>query len=124
MGITIVDGHEDRQWKELNGVRYPTTTPDAVIVELDDARRAFRAIPHHASRLKITYGDSVTGEAWADAPVVGYVGNTMVPREPTLLHNRRSTGGYIIECPHIVRIEFANAQRGGVLYEHPTYHAH
>lgn len=114
-----------RHYRIVDGVYYPENTPAQVIDILENARRNGRLL-----RLRIYYGDTTTGECWSDGDhegdggiESGYVGNTTGwLTSPLLCHNRRSSGGSIISSNRIIRIEYANKNDGGVLYQNPRFH--
>ncbi len=100
------------QAKIINGTSYPLTCPDAVVRILEHYRQEGRKV-----RLKIHYGNPATKENW-NFYEVGYIGrSTGSDKIPLIVHNKRSLGGGAIMCSSIVKIEFANQDRGGTLYE-------
>jgi len=100
------------QAKIINGTSYPLTCPDAVVRILEHYRQEGRKV-----RLKIHYGNPATKENW-NFYEVGYIGrSTGSDKIPLIVHNKRSLGGGAIMCSSIVKIEFANQDRGGILYE-------
>jgi hypothetical protein len=75
---------------------------------------------HRVTRIRLTYGDPLTGKARFDEnEVEGYVGRS-TGNKPVLLLvcNRRSMGGGLILSENIVRII---TTAGTLLYQHPTY---
>ncbi len=79
---------------------------------------------HKDIRLKLSYGDKVTGRDWDERhDITGYIGrSTGQYKIPLLLNNKTSSGGGGILTENIVRIEYANKKLGGLLYKHPKYH--
>lgn len=99
----------------LQGTWYENDTPKDVIRVLEFARI-------HKFRLRLFFGDSVTGRDWLEEwDVAGYIGRTHGPlKSPILLHNKSSSGGGIVGANSIVKITYS---RGGeLLYQHPKYH--
>lgn len=94
---------------------YPVGTPSMVFAALEDAA-------HAQTRVKIAYGDPITGRDWQEEfETMGYVGRTAGAHVALLVHNARSMGGGPIYSDSIVRI--ASSRKGGrVFYEHPNYH--
>lgn len=99
----------------VNGTAYHADTNEKVIKALESAR-ASRA------RIRVWYGDTDTGKAWAEEyDVLGYVGrSTGGVKIPLLVHNRNSFGGGGILDHCIVRIDTTDGQ---TLYKHPTFNA-
>jgi hypothetical protein len=85
--------------------------------------RAARLNNDYSPRLRLHYGDPVTGQDWGDVfDVEGYIGRSTGSQPiPLLIANTRSIGGGGILDRSIVRIRFANRSCGGDLYRHPTY---
>lgn len=101
--------------KIVNGTAYHADTSERVIKALESAR-ASRA------RIRVWYGDTNTGKAWAEEnDVLGYVGrSTGNVKIPLLVHNRGSFGGGAILDHCIVRIDITD---GTTLYKHPSFNA-
>lgn len=82
---------------------------------LDHIERAY----HSKRRIRLFYGDTETGKAWAEEfGTIGTVGRS-TGREPCflLIHNARSMGGGAILMNSIVGIQCAP---GTWLYRHPS----
>ncbi len=91
--------------KEVNGTHYTADTPDGVIEALEAARRA---------RTRI-----VVGYRAESFPEVGRVSRTTGDlREPILVHNERSLGGYPVWTAGIVEIRESATKR--LLYKAAT----
>jgi len=90
-------------------------SPEVVRV-LAQARR-------NRTRVRIYYGNTVTGQPWNEEhDVTGYVGrSTGRIKIPLMVHNTRSLGGTAILDSCIVRIATARGKR--TLYQHPSYKA-
>lgn len=73
---------------EVNGTTYDSRTPDTVQRALESARSS-------GARVRLFYGDTATGKAWAEEyHVAGTVGRSMGPiKIPLLIANARSMGG-------------------------------
>lgn len=98
----------------VNGTTYGGQTPKAVIDILELHRGAREA------RLRLTYGDPDTGQAWDGEPDTGYIGrSTGTVKIPLVIHNSRSIGGGGVLDHCIVRIETAAGKH--VLWQHPKY---
>ena len=93
---------------------YHQDTPDAVKRVLENAM-------HSRRRLRLFYGDAVTGKDWGEEyDVLGYIGRSGGNvKIPLLVNNRRSLGGPAILDHCIVKI--MDGRR--TLYEHPHYDA-
>jgi hypothetical protein len=90
---------------------YHHHTPKCVIDILEAARR------DGTYRLRLYLGDPSSGELWGDVEE-GYIGrSTGRVKIPLLLPNSRSLGGCAILDRNIVKIEHANRQNGGVLFD-------
>lgn len=102
-----------KKYKELNGYHFDVATPDAVCeaVSLIDRN----------TRIRVWYGDPVTGKSYDDVfDVTFYVGRSCGPMKvPLLINNARSTGGPVLSCDRIVKIVDTRTKR--VLYQHPTF---
>jgi hypothetical protein len=97
-------------YKILYETAYHAETPDRVVYLLHTARS-------YGTRLKIHYGDTKTGKLWGDI-ISCYVGrSTGTIKIPLAIYNKRSTGGCDLLDNCIVKIEYANKKRGGVLYD-------
>lgn len=74
-----------------------------------------------AKRLRLYYGDAVTGRAWGDVEE-GYISRSMGAQKiPILIANARSMGGPGILDDCVIKIEYANKKDGGVLWQHPEF---
>lgn len=102
------------EYRKVGGIFYHADTPDAVVRALEQARSS-------RQRIRLYYGDTQTGRDWLEEhDVEGYIGHSTGPlKVPLLIPNRRSHGGPALLDHCIVRIKWS---KGGVLYEHPTYH--
>ncbi len=94
-----------------NGTTYHDSTDIEVVGLLEYLRKT-------TTRISVTYCDAKTGKPWDDRPDCGRVSRSMGPiKIPILLHNRRSLGGAGLLEHCILRIEYANKRKGGVLYQ-------
>lgn len=102
---------------EYNGTFYHEQTDEKVVQVLD------RFMHDRDTRLRFCFGDADSGKDWEeDLDIIGYIGrSTGDIKIPILLHSKRSSGGGAILDHCIVKIEYANKKKGGVLYQHPTY---
>ncbi len=109
----------DREYLVVkNGTRetlYPVDTSNMVFAALEDAA-------HADVRVKISYGDPITGRDWQETfETTGYVHRTYGAHVALLVHNARSMGGSPIMSDRIVRI--ASTHKGGrVFHQHSNYH--
>lgn len=96
--------------KIVNGTSYHDETPKAVIECLEAARVS-------GSRIRVFYGDQVTGRCWMDEyDTIGRVGrSTGTKKIPLLIKTKRSFGGCAILDHCIVKI------MGGAVYQHPKF---
>lgn len=103
--------------KEVNGTSYHDGTPDQVISWLETSRS-------RKQRIRIFYGDTVTGKAWEDEnDVIGHVGrSTGREKVPLLIHSMASHGGCAILDDCIIRIDTKGSD-GTIrtVYSHPTF---
>jgi hypothetical protein len=96
---------------------YDEGTPAEVRRLLEHARKT-------KQRIRVHYGDPVTGRDWGDVyDVSGTIGRSMGPRKiPLLLSRKGSMGGGAILTKSIVRIRPAKrGPRTTDWYRHPTY---
>ena len=106
---------------ERNGTDYGgKDVPPKIVSILEAARLAH--LNGRGYRLRIVYGDTATGKPWGDhhsERPCGYIGRSCGPqlKVPLLLPLRTSMGGEPISLHRIVKIEHANKQNGGVLYD-------
>ena len=102
-------------YRQVNGIYYHLDTHDAVVKALESARSC-------RSRVRLYYGDTETGRDWLEEnDVEGYIGNSVGPlKVPLLIHNRRSHGGGALLDQCIIKVRWTS---GGLLYQHPQYHA-
>lgn len=86
----------------------------------DRVKRAILTAKSTGARVRVWYGDTVTGEAWPEEyDVTGYVSNSMGPvKIPLLVHSKRSLGGGGMLDHCIVRIDTTDGQ---TLYRHPSF---
>jgi hypothetical protein len=86
--IYMTGNGNDIRYKKINGIYYHADTADAVVEALERARA-------NCSRIRIYYGDLITGRDWLEEhDVEGYLGNSLGPlKVPLLICNRRSLGG-------------------------------
>jgi hypothetical protein len=105
------------EYQTVNGTSYNEKTNKKVIEILERARK-------EGLRLKFAFGDTITGRDWEETHgVTGYIGRSSGNiKVPILLNNRRSLGGAALLDHCIIKIEYANKKRGGILYMHPDYH--
>ena len=88
------------------------------------APQVINAIKHahaHGLRVRVFYGDTVTGAAWPEEfDIVGKIGkSTGVQKIPLLINNARSMGGGALLDHCIVGVALTNG--GGWLYKHPSF---
>ncbi len=78
---------------------------------------------HTVIRYTFHYGDQKTGKAWGNT-LTGYLSGSTGPRHrvPIVIFNKLARDGEALMDHCVVRIEYANKQNGGVLYQHPTFH--
>jgi len=104
-----------KKYRVVNGTSYNSRTPDAVVQLLERARR-------EDVRLRIQYGDVMTGKSWMDDPEEGYIGrSTGEIKIPLLVHNKRSMGGDGIIDHCIVKIEPTRKDVPGFCWSHPRF---
>lgn len=98
---------------ERNGTTYHAQTPAAVVDALERARLS-------GERVRLFYGDTETGRAWAEEhDVSGTVSRSMGPvKIPLLIANKRAHGGAGILDHCIVAIQLG---AGRFAYRHPTF---
>lgn len=94
------------------GIAYHVDTSKVVRDILDDA--------YYGERIRIYYGDAVTGLCWMDEfDTIGTIGrSTGTYKIPLLIKNSRSTGGGAILDHCIIRID----SKYCTLYKHPLFH--
>ena len=106
------------EYKIVNGTAYHADTKEDIVNILERSRLSGR-------RLRLHWGNTKTGLDWGDtydvAGCVGRSGGSI--KIPLLIHNSRSLGGGAILDNCIVKIRYASKKEGGVLYQHPEYHA-
>jgi hypothetical protein len=87
-----------------------------------DVMQALERANNTGTRIRIWYGDTNTGLAWAEEnDVVGYVGrSTGKIKAPLLIQNKRSADAGIIVHSCIVRID---TTQGRTLYKHRNFNA-
>ena len=95
---------------------YPPTVPLA-LVELIETELAYGF--HYQRKLTIQYGNPVTGKAWVDKPVTGFLSVIDGP-QLVLKKNQSRKAHDVVLLGNIVRVETPSR----VLYRHPTYHTH
>ena len=102
---------------EYNGTFYHEQTDEKVVQVLD------RFMHDRDTRLRFCFGDADSGKDWEkELDITGYIGrSTGDIKIPILISNKRSSGGGAILDHCIVKIEYANKKKGGVLYQHSTY---
>lgn len=100
--------------KLVNGTTYDAATPAGVIAALEAARIG-------GQRVRIFYGDPVTGCTWNEKnDVVGTIGrSTGTQKAALLINNARSMGGGAISTDCIVHMIDAKTKR--VLYTHKLF---
>lgn len=94
---------------------YHNDTPEAVKDVLTLFNKEFRA-----TRLRLFFGDTATGEVWPEEnDVLGYIGcSTGNHKVPLLVHNSRSMGGGHLLDHCIVGIKDVH---GRWRYKHPAF---
>jgi len=100
--------------KTINGTTFNDNTPDAICSILNNAMGGRK------QRLKLMYGDTVTGKSWnAENDIIGYIGrSTGTTKIPLLIANSRSHGGGGILDHCILKI--TDVVTGIVLYQNPN----
>jgi hypothetical protein len=113
MNAQTYQHHSGRPYLQQGGFYFHPDTPEAV------ARTIIRA-HQDGARVRLFYGDTGTGEAWAEEhDVTGTIGRSMGPvRAPLLIANRRSMGGPALLDHCIVAVIRTD---GAALYKHPTF---
>lgn len=86
----------------------------------DEVRRTLESARHNRTRVRLFYGNTKTGAAWAEEnDIVGTVGRSMGPMKiPLLIANAHSHGGGGILTGSIVAIMTAP---GCFVYKHPSF---
>lgn len=123
-------GNNSFHGKVVEETFYDPRTHDSIIKILEAARK-------RNYRLRIYYGNTeasspdpnaslesnAIGRQWGNnADQQGYISRSTGPlKVPICVYNRRCLGGASILTHCIVKIEYANKRRGGVLYKHPKY---
>lgn len=114
--VTTESGHV---YDVANKVFYSPGTNGKIIALIDGYLRAH-------TRLRLHYGDVVTGKDWMDEyDVTGRLSTSTGPvRIPIICDNARSSHGTPVLTDCIVRARFANRAHGWKqdLYRHPTYY--
>jgi hypothetical protein len=73
-------------------------------------------------RIRIHYGDTITGRAWGDHDE-GYLSlSSGEEPAPIVLYNKNSTSGPAVLMKNIIKIEPTIG--GTSLYRHPSFHTH
>ena len=100
--------------KIVNGTSYDARASDKLIQALENARLTNK-------RVRIWFGDSVTGAVWNEEnDVVGTISrSTGAIKVPLLVANRRSLGGGILLERHIVHMVDTKTKQ--VLYSHKLF---
>ncbi len=120
-----MDNEERRVWHngaitlvESDGTFYHEQTDEKVVQVLN------RFMHDRDTRLRFCFGDADSGKDWEEEmDTVGYIGRSIGDvKIPILLYNKRSSGGGAMLDHCIVKIEYANKKKGGVLYQHPLYY--
>jgi hypothetical protein len=99
------------------GTAYHKDTPDRLVNILENLRLS-------DTRIRIYFGDRDTGRDWEEQyDVFGTIGrSTGRIKIPLLISSSRSLGGGALLDDAIVKIEYANKNQGGVIWQHPGYH--
>lgn len=86
----------------------------------DKVKAALATAYSNRDRVRVWYGDSVTGRAWLEEnDVLGYIGrSTGKIKAPLLIANKSSMGGGALLDHCIVRID---TTKGRTLYKHPNF---
>lgn len=111
-----IENHYGRDYKISEECTfYSAETPDEVIRILEEARAK-------KTRLKIYYGDKVTGKDWLEeSDTIGKIGrSTGRVKVPILLKHFNSAGGPEITTSTIVKIVTSPGKT--LLWKHPNYH--
>lgn len=110
-----IPARTEKVYQVVNGTTYAENTPQGVISALEAAR-------HDKRRIRIFYGDVVTGQSWLDRyDIEGTVGrSTGTNKVPLLIHNSRSMGGGVISTDVVLRIQ-TTGKNGHLLYQAPNF---
>lgn len=105
MFSTLTLGPDGKTYKVNQEMWFNPLTPDRVILLLIQAQQ-------NNTRLKLTYGDILTGKEWGDVES-GTIGrSTGSIKIPLLIKTKRSLGGGGILTHCIVKIEYTNKKNG------------
>lgn len=98
-------------------MNYHPDTPLEVIQVLETRFK----MRHIKERVRVYYGDTVTGESWLEEhDVMGYIGrSTGTQKVPLLIRNSAALGGGAILTHCIIAIQLVNSKR--FIYKHPTF---
>ena len=111
----VQEGDRLRSYKVTdNGTHYSADTPEQMVDLLEQHRQA-------GTRVQVEYGDRATGQSWGDVEAGTIRRSTGDVKIPLLVHNQRSMGGPGLLDSSVVRLTHASKERGGVIYQHPTY---
>jgi hypothetical protein len=114
--VTIDHGNgHSTTYREVNGTSYDILTPDAVVRVLESVRQSGR-------RVRLYYGDVVTGRSWGDEfGMAGTIARSMGPvRIPILIETARSFGGGGLLDACIIKIRDTHKPYS-ILYIHPLF---
>jgi hypothetical protein len=104
-------------YRIVNGTAYHEETTEAVVEWLERARTK-------GGRVRLTLGDTLSGNAWNDKPEFGRVGrSTGEIKVPLLLKTNRSIGGGSILDHCIIKLEYkaTSGERYRTVYKHKTF---
>lgn len=103
------------EYKIVNGTAFNINTLDMVAKIISD-------LVHSPERIRVYYGDCVTGECWMECyDTIGKVGRSCgFYKIPLLLKNCCSISGTAILTNCIVRIDSVSNHK--TLYQHPKFH--
>lgn len=108
----LSNGNTIRYQQLENGTCYHAETPEAVVRALENARL-------NDWRIRVFYGDTVTGRSWMDeCDTMGTVGRSCGRiKIPLLIKSRRSMGGGALLDHFIIKITADHS----LVYEHPKF---
>lgn len=119
-GDTIYIIRPVKRYQFVFGTAYDRRTNGDLVLKLDRIRQ-------FGSRVRVTYGNPLTGVIWGvderhpnGDQECGYIGRSMGRvKIPLLIPNARSTGGGGLLDHCIVRLEYSNKKKGGVIWQAP-----
>jgi hypothetical protein len=106
---------------------YPPETPVTLVRFFEEELVVMENPTAVRDRIRVHYGDRITGARWNIPPDVGYValaiGEEGNPIRFMLLHNSRSTQGPGVMMERIIKLEYtSNEVQDEPIYRHPNFH--